>query len=494
MQNLSIVIPHYEKQRTLSIVQDELTFQVHPDDEIIIVDDHSPGGVPDFDCPCTKVVSPRKRTPHIYRLNTLRNLGVETASHDAVILLDPDCIPNKKFLDNARRLFDPSIIYGGAIDKVNESPKTWKYELGSIRPDARGLEDFWYDGSFDISGGCMMFSKYRTKLFGWFNTDYDGSWGPDDTDFVMRCHHSGIRQRYTPSMKVYHIWHPKDHHKGPAVDANVKLYHDNTVGYRDRFNYLTKFNPAAGVMVISVMRPELIDQCLRGIFLTNMPLKVRLISNGNGNSYKEALKPWRSRWTVDIAKHRRRWPAVIRNDSMRWANRKQLKYLLMIDDDAVPKQGSIIKLVNVLEENPDIYAVCGYQDNARSNNAARLGGNWVGGKIKHEPLEPGWVYSDVVTGGFTLTRVKPLILWDEEYETGLNDYDWSNTITEAGWKMASCGDAGMWHQWLFTPEGRRVYKSPPEYNQLRYDRERHLRMDQRFFDKWGYSVFGDRRQ
>jgi len=58
VRNLSIIIPHYSKQDALKKTWGELQLQLHPDDEVIIVDDHSPDGVPDFDCQCTKIIRP----------------------------------------------------------------------------------------------------------------------------------------------------------------------------------------------------------------------------------------------------------------------------------------------------------------------------------------------------------------------------------------------------------------------------------------------------
>ena len=90
-------IPFFQKQEALRKTWGELQLQINPEDMITIVDDYSPDGVPDFDCQCTEVIRPPKHTPlppgyepHIYRLNTLRNYGVEHAKHDACIILDPD--------------------------------------------------------------------------------------------------------------------------------------------------------------------------------------------------------------------------------------------------------------------------------------------------------------------------------------------------------------------------------------------------------------------
>lgn len=139
MHPLSIIIPHFQKQKALERTWEELQLQINLEDRILIVDDHSPNGVPDFDCQCTKVIKPPKHLPHIYRLNTLRNYGLSNSPHDFCVLLDPDCIPNPRFLDYARKMCDSSVLFGGCIDNMQED--------GSIKLDNRrnSGKSYWYE-------------------------------------------------------------------------------------------------------------------------------------------------------------------------------------------------------------------------------------------------------------------------------------------------------------------------------------------------------------
>jgi len=83
MTKLSVVVPFFEKHEAWWKTWDELRIQLSSDDEVIIVDDHSPSGPPVCDCPLVKIVHPNKLKEHIYRCNSLRNLGIKTAKHDA---------------------------------------------------------------------------------------------------------------------------------------------------------------------------------------------------------------------------------------------------------------------------------------------------------------------------------------------------------------------------------------------------------------------------
>jgi len=120
MRGISIIVPFYKKKAAWKKTFSELKIQLSPGDEVIVVDDHSPSGIGTCGCQALTIVRPPKREPHIYRLNTLRNLGIKTAKNDAIVILDPDCIPNKNFLHNARRIFDPSVLFAGRIDYLNE--------------------------------------------------------------------------------------------------------------------------------------------------------------------------------------------------------------------------------------------------------------------------------------------------------------------------------------------------------------------------------------
>jgi len=205
-------------------VLDELKLQINPTDEILVVDDWSPDGLPEIDCPCTKVIRPEKHIPHIYRLCTLRNLGLQSASHDCVVVLDPDCVPNPHFVENARKIFDPSILFGGAIDFIQED--------GSIMPDPRqgetrrskwvDLDERYWSGVM-IWGGCMMFSRSRTALTGWFDEEFNGGWGAEEHEFASRCFHGGLRLYYSIELAVTHLYHPK---KTFNYDRNLRLWRE----------------------------------------------------------------------------------------------------------------------------------------------------------------------------------------------------------------------------------------------------------------------------
>ena len=485
-RNISIVIPHFQKQKTLKDVVQSLLLQIHSDDQIIIVDDNSPDGVPEFDCPCTEVITPTKQTPHIYRLCTLRNYGLQHARHEACIILDPDCIPNPYFLDNARKIYDPSVLIGGCIDKIQED--------GSVKLDSRRNSNlsYWTDlrdkGGAGIWGGIMMFSKSRTKLIGWFDEAFNGTWGAEEHDFASRCYHSGMRLRYSMELQVTHLYHPK---KDTGKEKNKALWLKKGVWHRTNLGNFTPYNPAVGVMVITMMRSNLINQCLQSIFRNRMPLKVRLINNGDAGEYtRKICEQWGRRWAIDYVNRPRKWPAEVRNDSLRWAKQNRFKYLVFIDDDVVVINNGITKLVQAMEKHRDVYAMSGKL--RQLNQQTTLLGGPLRDHVFYRLTDRVGVHSsDWVGGGFTVHRVDQMLLYDDEYETGFNDYDWSIMAKKAGYKLAVTGDAEAWHAVRLTGKGVVGNQNSAEYAQIRYDNERHARMRKRFEEKWGFQLKGE---
>lgn len=481
---LSIIIPHYDKVAALRNIHEEIKLQIEPTDSVIIVDDFSPNGVPDLGCKCTRVIRPpEKLDPHVYRLNTLRNLGVAAAEHDAVVILDPDCRPNPSYLTNARSLFDPSILFAGRIDYIQKDgtptadPRTTNKQSGWI-DDLPG-----HGNGLLVWGGNMMFSKSRTALIGWFDTEFDGSWGAEEHEFASKCFNSGMRLFYSKELLVQHLYH-EVHRPGPG--NNVKLWQMKAREHRKHLNITSPYKPAVGVSVITMLRPDILDQCLRSIFRNIIPVRVRLCVNGDDSpGTKQALQAWQEKWAVDIVKSERISPSKIRNDAAQWAKNQGYKHLVIIDDDIIVSPNGLVNLVSAIESRPDIHACAGYLRNAK-NNDMMLGGSIRDNHLSYLRKRPGIYDVSWVGSGFTVCRLDDFTPFDENYEMGWEDPDWCMEMVKRGKKLAVCGDAGAYHRVMLTKNGVVTHNDSSEYNKIRYDSARHERMSNLFQSKWGF--------
>lgn len=216
-------------------------------------------------------------------------------------------------------------------------------------------------------------------------------------------------------------------------------------------------------------------------------MRIRLVINGdNSEATKKAVAPWRGRWAVEVVEHERKWPAVIRNESLEWSRKQGFRYHTFIDDDVAVFQDGLWRLVWEMEKNPKLYACSGFMRYANGKEMM-LGGPLVRGAYSSVRKAPGVFKSDWVGGGFTVHRLDPFLLYDPAYETGYNDYDWSEQAKKLGYTLGVCGDAGAWHGAIFTRDGVKDYQNPPDYKHLRYDDGRHQRMSNLFKSKWGFE-------
>jgi len=338
----------------------------------------------------------------------------------------------------------------------------------------------------------MMFSKSRTKLVGWFDTEYDGEWGAEDHDFGTRCFHSGMRIRYEPRLSVVHQYHPKTPAKirQEGYKRNLNLWVRKRAAYAKSFNVVTPYNPAVSVNIVTMMRPYYLDQCIRSIFRTRMPLKLYIVNQGDSSKEQmDEINWWKTRWAVNYEYNEEIEPLPkVRNKILLDAKRSNMKYHVVLDDDAIVLRGGIETLVRVAEENPDYDAISGYIFELPPKE--RMLGGYIGPESKvHYDLpriKRDITEVEYLSTGFTLIRLSSLTLFDEAYEYGWDDWDWSLTMRQNELKLGVCGNAGITHRVLFTPTGLKRREDPPEYKAVRYDRERTSRMDAVFLDKWGY--------
>jgi len=223
--NISVVVPFFQKQKAWAKTSFFLLPQLIPGDEVIVVDDWSPDGF-NFKHPLMQVIRPPKPKFHIFRLSTLRNLGVEKAKNDAVLIMDPDCMASPNLLSNARKIFNREILFGGRID--------YDQEDGSVKGDPR-LYKMWKLG-WMIWGGLMLFSKSRTISQGLFSEDFNGRWGAEDNDFANKCFFNGMEIKYTVQLQVIHQHHVL---KQKGFSVNNRLAKKKLLEYEAKAYYKT---------------------------------------------------------------------------------------------------------------------------------------------------------------------------------------------------------------------------------------------------------------
>ena len=275
--NLSIIVPYYQKAAAFKHTWQSLEPQLAFGDEVIIVDDHSPDGFP-FKSHWFHIVKTSETAEHVYRINRNRNIGIGEARNDAILILDPDCLPSPMLLQEARKLFNPAIVHGGRIDylqldgSITKDPRLMWNQFGLHDLHSHFVDEFEY-GEMAIWGGCILFSKLRTSMIGWFTEKiYDGRWGITENDFANKCYHSGLRLRYASELRVYHQWH-QEWREG--YSDNRMLFRKRKAQYHTALHDVTPYKPKTLVKVGNIAEGQL-SEVLQTVFQHETPVKVSL--------------------------------------------------------------------------------------------------------------------------------------------------------------------------------------------------------------------------
>jgi GT2 family glycosyltransferase len=181
-----------------------------------------------------------------------------------LVFLDGDCVPERDFVAQHRRLQEPSCFVNGS--RVLLSPELSQSVMdGTISVVGRGAF-FWLqqrlagrasklmgvvripDGNFRKQNG-FLWKGIRSCNMGVWRRDFEAingfdesfvGWGHEDADFVLRLHNLGlVRKNGFCATEVYHLWHKESSRDMENVNAKkVRARMGSgaiapTFGYRD---------------------------------------------------------------------------------------------------------------------------------------------------------------------------------------------------------------------------------------------------------------------
>jgi len=155
-----------------------------------------------------------------WNLNATRNLGVRMASNDLCVIFDADVIPQPGCIDALRAEAGQRKFVGGVI--VYETDAKARMQFARRRKDGL-VPRFYMVGNYPVEdivkmleegrtdktgsmGGIMCFSKADWQSVGGFDEVYDGAWGYDDTDFLLKLHFSGVEVGVIKPKTGSHGW------------------------------------------------------------------------------------------------------------------------------------------------------------------------------------------------------------------------------------------------------------------------------------------------
>jgi glycosyltransferase involved in cell wall biosynthesis len=249
---LSVVISTYNWPGALEAVVEGFFSQTDMDFEIVIADDGS--GEPTR--ACIERLQARSPVPlkHVwqpdvgYRLAMSRNGGIRASSGDYIIVIDGDCIPQRNFVAQHRKLARRGYMVTGSRILLNPNASERVLakqldlqELGlfdklrmRLSGEANKLAQLLWTlpdvgrektrFSFRRIKGCNM-GIWRADLerINGFDESFTG-WGHEDADLVVRLFHAGVmRKDGAFATEVFHLWHRENKRDQESSNRRVVL-------------------------------------------------------------------------------------------------------------------------------------------------------------------------------------------------------------------------------------------------------------------------------
>ena len=238
---LSVIVTTYNRPEALIRVLDGLRRQHCLPDEVIVADDGS--GPATADAIGTFIGETPYPLYHVWQPDTgfraaaIRNKAIRRAQGDYILLLDGDCIPSPRFVDDHLRLAEAGHFFQGhrilvsrrltpafEADRITRAWRLWLDWLGGHLGNGHHLVRLtaWPARRFQKLGGirsCNMglFTEDLYAVNG-FNEDFVG-WGREDSELAVRLFRFGLHRKSHPFMAVcFHLWHAE--HDRSRLAAN----------------------------------------------------------------------------------------------------------------------------------------------------------------------------------------------------------------------------------------------------------------------------------
>lgn len=217
---VSVVIVTFNRSYQLLKTLEALKPQLRPGDDVVVTDDGSDDGTMEMvrKLPWVRYFRQDRKG---WRLASARNKGIINARHEITVILDADCEPQPGLLDAYREAMRPGVACLGDV---------------LFEKDSSGLET----ERIMVGAGNMCFNKSEARVVGFFTEAYDGAWGYEDRDFIMKLKRSGVRVDVLRPALVIHRWHPTP--KDRDIHANKSKLDERISDYLE-----SKFPPVTGV-------------------------------------------------------------------------------------------------------------------------------------------------------------------------------------------------------------------------------------------------------
>lgn len=239
---ISLIVTTYNRPDALTAVVEACFAQSDQGFEIIIADDGSGHNTQQA------VAALQARSPlplrHVwqtdqgFRAARARNLGTLAAKGDYIIFIDGDCVPQRNFISQHRKLAQRGHLVSGSRILLSEAATRRALEDGVNLQRLTLAQKLRWRLAGDLNKVLQLLMtwpdwKRTSKRFTWrrikscnlavwradlelvngFDESFLG-WGHEDADLVMRLYNAGVmRKDGAFATEVFHLWHketPRD--------------------------------------------------------------------------------------------------------------------------------------------------------------------------------------------------------------------------------------------------------------------------------------------
>jgi hypothetical protein len=228
MELISVIVLNYNGKGFLNSCLSSLASQTYPDFEVIVVDNGSRDGSPEYIEENYPWVRLAKNDENLGFAGGT-NVGIRAAKGEFIITLNNDSRADSRFIEElikpmadpevgvcaAKMLFPDGRINSAGIC-ISRSGAAW--DRGMFEPD-RGQYEFMEE----VFGACAGAALYRREMLdeiGLFDEDF--FLYLEDVDLAFRARLAGWKCLYVPGARVIH------HHGGTAgVGSDLAVYYGN---------------------------------------------------------------------------------------------------------------------------------------------------------------------------------------------------------------------------------------------------------------------------
>jgi len=224
--NVSLIITTYNRPNALNLVFETVVRQFRVPDQVVVCDDGSSSETRSLIRRWEERLPIRHtwQPDSDFRAARSRNLGLCRNDAEYAILIDGDCLLPPSFVENHIKLSRPGYLVAGGrrllselesrallsgVASTDSSFKHWKFQSAPLG----ALRDLDSDAWETVRTCNLGLYTDDLETVGGFDESYIG-WGREDSDFVVRLLHSGVKLRSGRlAACVAHLYHtesPRD--------------------------------------------------------------------------------------------------------------------------------------------------------------------------------------------------------------------------------------------------------------------------------------------